>query len=99
MYKFEMKELIESFSIIEKRIIFESMDIQSEKLALINWLISVNDKSVIDEIKTLRFQRENTISKAELDEINEGKNDIKEGRSFTHEEVMENIQDRFQKLL
>lgn len=99
MYKFGMKELIESFSIIEKRIIFESMDIQSEKLELINWLISVNDKSVIDEIKTLRFQRENTISKAELDEINEGKNDIKEGRSFTHEEVMENIQDRFQKLL
>jgi len=99
MYKFGMKELIESFSIIEKRIIFESMDIQSEKLELINWLISVNDKSIIDEIKTLRFQRENTISKAELDEINEGKNDIKEGRSFTHEEVMENIQDRFQKLL
>lgn len=99
MYKFEMKELVEGFSIIEKRIIFESMDIQSEKLELINWLISVNDKSVIDEIKTLRFQRENTISKAELDEINEGKNDIKEGRSFTHEEVMENIQDRFQKLL
>ena len=44
MYKFGMKELIESFSIIEKRIIFESMDIQSEKLALINWLISVNGK-------------------------------------------------------
>ena len=99
MYKFEMKELVEGFSIIEKRIIFERMDIQSEKLALINWLISVNDKSVIDEIKTLRFQRENTISEDEIDEINEGKNDIKEGRSFAHEEVMENIQDRFQKLL
>lgn len=36
------------------------MDIQSEKLELINWLTSLNDQSIIAKIKALRSEKEET---------------------------------------
>jgi len=78
------------------------MNIQSEKLELINWLTGLNDQNTIEKIKALRnekVRRPKKLSKEERAEIEEGKKDIKAGRYFTHEEVMEDIENRFANLL
>lgn len=85
------------------------MDLQTELHWIQAELRKVKDPDLIRAIKSLlkynnkRFQNpENSwaeISEAERLEIEAGIKDVEEGRLFSHEEVMENVQNRFSKLL
>lgn len=85
------------------------MDLQSELHWIQAELRKVKDPDLIRAIKSLlkysnkRIQNsENSwaeISEAERQEIEAGVNDVENGRLFSHEEVMENVQNRFSKLL
>jgi len=72
----------------------KSMDIQAEKLKLIEWLLSLKDHSIIEK---LNFFKENvsekndwweTLSDFEKQSIDQGIKDIEEGKTLPHSEVM-----------
>jgi predicted transcriptional regulator len=69
------------------------MDIQSEKLRLIQWLAGLNDPSTIRAFIDLKKAREadwwDTISKDERAEIEEGLAQADRGEVVPHSEVME----------
>lgn len=71
----------------------QKMDIQSEKLKLIEWLISLQDQTVIEKLKFLRDNLSDTsdwwdtISEAEKESIDRGLKDIDSGRITPHSEV------------
>lgn len=71
------------------------MDIQLEKYKLLEWLISLKDENVISKIKELKSQNEGVLSQkiSETEElfIKAGLKDIEEGNTFTHHQVMEDI--------
>ncbi len=70
------------------------MDIQGEKLKLIEWLQSLTDQSIIEKLKLFKGNLLDktdwweTLSVAEIKLIDEGLKDIKEGRTKPHSEVM-----------
>ena len=69
------------------------MNIQAEKLRLIEWILKLQNKSVIAKLK--RIQEEhidsedwwNELSKEEKESIERGLKDIEEGRIHSHESV------------
>jgi len=67
------------------------MDIQSEKLSLIEWISRLNDSSVIEKIREIRKEYSksddwwNSLKKEEIESINRGLKDIEEGRVHSHE--------------
>lgn len=67
------------------------MDIQSEKLSLIEWISRLNDSSVIEKIRDIRKEYSksdnwwNSLKKEEIESINRGLKDIEEGRVHSHE--------------
>lgn len=69
------------------------MNIQSEKLKLIEWLLNLKDQSVIEKLKWLRENQNEAmdwwdeISEAEKVSIDRGLNDIENGRITSHESV------------
>ena len=69
------------------------MDIQAEKLKLIEWLAGLNDPSLIERIKLLKEQPETQtdwweeISPAERQAIDEGLEDARNGKITAHEQV------------
>jgi predicted transcriptional regulator len=73
------------------------MDIQFEKYKLIEWLMGVKDESVIAKLKTIQSKASessdwtNDISETEKLLINAGLKDIEQGNTFTHDEVMKEI--------
>jgi predicted transcriptional regulator len=75
------------------------MDIQLEKHKLMEWLINLKDESVISKLKTLKNNTTSSsdwadaISDSEKLMINAGLKDIKDGNTFTHEQVMKEIND------
>ncbi len=70
------------------------MDIQGEKLKLIEWLQSLTDQSIIEKLKLFKGNLLDktdwgeTLSEEEIKLIDEGLKDIKEGRTKPHSEVM-----------
>lgn len=70
------------------------MDIQAEKLKLIEWLTSLSDQSIIEKLKLFRENiSEKTdwwesLSKTEIESIDEGLKDIQEGKTLPNSEVM-----------
>lgn len=70
------------------------MDIQAEKLKLIEWLTSLSDQSIIEKLKLFRenFSEKTdwweSLSKSEIESIDEGLRDIEEGKTLPHSEVM-----------
>ena len=66
------------------------MDIQAEKLNIIQWLAGINDGNVILKIKELKKSNEEilAISIEEKVAIDKGLKSIEEGRFKTHEEVV-----------
>ncbi len=70
------------------------MDIQGEKLKLIEWLQSLTDQSIIEKLKLFKENLLDktdwweTLSVEEIKLIDEGLKDIKEGRTKPHSEVM-----------
>lgn len=68
------------------------MDIQSEKLQLIEWLAGLNDAKVLHEFITLKKKKEvdwwDKISAEERTEIEIGLAQADKGEVIPHEEVM-----------
>jgi predicted transcriptional regulator len=69
------------------------MNIQAEKLEIIQWLASINDSKTIKQFMLLKRSNEERISvnlsQPERDAIDRGLESIKEGRFKLHEEVRE----------
>lgn len=66
------------------------MNIQSEKLSLIEWIAGVNDYSVIEKLLSIKESHAKTkdwyakLNDEELASINRGLKDIEEGRMNSH---------------
>lgn len=73
------------------------MDIQMEKHKLMEWLISLNDESIISKIKKIKnsvptnSDWTDDVSNTEKSLIKTGLKDLKEGNTLTHEQVMKEI--------
>ncbi|MEQ9426445.1 MAG: hypothetical protein RJQ09_18630 [Cyclobacteriaceae bacterium] len=69
------------------------MDIQSEKLNLIEWITSLNDISIIEKIKDLRTKT--TEDRIRIDEyskeLDEADAEIEKGEYLTHEDAVREI--------
>jgi len=69
------------------------MNIQTEKLSLIEWILKLNDSSVIQKIREIKEDYSKSeswwesLKKEELESINRGLKDIEEGRVHYHESV------------
>ena len=67
------------------------MNLQIEKLDLIEWITRINDATVIDKLRQIKEDYSNsedwwdTLKKEELESINRGLKDIEEGRIHSHE--------------
>ncbi|MEP5612766.1 MAG: hypothetical protein ABJP45_10980 [Cyclobacteriaceae bacterium] len=68
------------------------MDIQTEKLRLIEWLAGLNDTTTLNELITLKKKKEadwwDEIGAEERAEIEEGLREADRGELMTHEEVI-----------
>ena len=72
------------------------MKLDSEKLEIINWIVSLSDESIIHKIKLLKERDKNIdwwdeISEAEKASIRRGLKDAKAGRIVSHKEVIKSI--------
>ncbi|MEO7871011.1 MAG: hypothetical protein ABIT08_00330 [Bacteroidia bacterium] len=69
------------------------MNIQSEKLKLIEWLVALQDKTIIEKLKYLKENISDsadwwdTISEAEKESIDRGLKDVENGRTTPHSEI------------
>ena len=67
------------------------MNIQAEKLNLIEWISRLNDTSIIDKLKNIQNDYSksqdwwDTLNKEELDSINRGLKDFEERRVHSHD--------------
>ncbi len=67
------------------------MNIQSEKLELIDWIARLNDSSIIAKLRELKASYSQskdwweTLKSEELESIERGLKDIEEGRVHSHE--------------
>jgi len=79
------------------------MDIQTEKKNLMEWISKLEDKSIIEDIKFLRDNSSNEkdwwddLSEEEKKGIEEGLRDIEEGRTYTYEQVKDEVKKWFTK--
>ena len=71
------------------------MDIQAEKLSLIEWISRINDQSIIAKLKNLQADYIGSddwwdeLNQEEKESIERGLKDIEEGRVHSHETVKE----------
>lgn len=69
------------------------MNIQAEKLKLIEWMAGLTDQTLIERIKFLKENQLSTadwweeISQAEKDAVDEGLADAQNGKVMAHEDV------------
>ena len=67
------------------------MNIQTEKLDLIEWISKLNDTSIIDKLRQVKEDYSNSkdwwdaLEKEEIESINRGLKDFEEGRIHSHE--------------
>jgi hypothetical protein len=67
------------------------MNIQTEKLDLIEWISKLNDSKIIDKLRKLKDDYSkskdwwDTLKKEEIDSINRGLKDFEEGRTHSHD--------------
>jgi len=77
------------------------MDIQIEKYKLIEWLMNLEDESIISKLKAIMSKNADAsdwaddISETEKLLINAGLKDLEEGNTFTHEQVMKEINEAY----
>ncbi|MFN0189757.1 MAG: hypothetical protein ACKVQV_13735 [Bacteroidia bacterium] len=70
------------------------MDIHAEKLKLIEWLLSLNDKGVIEKLNVFKDNFSSsqdwweTLSEAQRESIEKGLKDIEDGKVISHKDVM-----------
>lgn len=95
-----LKRRAKSLSLYEP--IKKEMNIQGEKLDIIQWLASVNDIRIIKQFILLKRSNEDTtfinLTQAEKDAIDEGLQSIKDGRFKSHEEVTEITKKKYPQL-
>lgn len=69
-----------------------SMDIQAEKLRLIEWITSLNDASVIDQIIALKSSKEldwwDSLTKEQKEDIEAGISDLDSGKKKLFTEII-----------
>ncbi len=75
------------------------MDVQLEKYKIIEWITSLKDVSVIKRLKSLQEESQDedwwdTLSAAEKEGIQKGLQDIEDGNTISHEEVMNQLKKR-----
>lgn len=69
------------------------MNIQAEKLGLIDWISKLNDVSVLQKLIQVHYdyvkspERKGELSLDEIQAIERGLDDVKEGRVHPHETV------------
>jgi len=68
------------------------MNAQVEKLSLIEWIIRLNDQSILERILRIKEQSgqedwNNTLSKSEMESIDRGINDLKAGKVRPHSQA------------
>nr|WP_319398618.1 hypothetical protein [uncultured Carboxylicivirga sp.] len=69
------------------------MNIQTEKLSLIEWISKLNDTSIIEKLSKIKDDYSKSddwwdaLKKDELDSINRGLEDFEEGRTHSQEEA------------
>lgn len=77
----------------------KSMDIQTEKLNLIQWLAGLNDVDTIKEFITLKKEKEadwwDEISEEERSAINEGIAQLDRGEGISYEQVMKEVRENY----
>ncbi len=66
------------------------MDIQHEKLSLIEWISRLNDSSIIEKLRAIqeyyaKSEDSQALKKEELESIKRGLKDIEEGKIHSHE--------------
>lgn len=67
------------------------MNIQTEKLDLIEWITKLNDSGIIERLRKIKEDYSkskdwwDTLKKEEIDSINKGLLDFEEGRIHSHE--------------
>lgn len=77
------------------------MDVQLEKYKLMVWLMNLKDESVISKLKTIKNSLSTSsdwaddISDTEKSLINAGLKDVEQGNTFTHEQVMKEINEAY----
>lgn len=77
------------------------MDIQIEKYKLMEWLINLKDESIISKLREIKNSRSvysdwaDDISETEKLLIEAGLKDIEDGNTFTHEQVMKEINEAY----
>ena len=73
------------------------MDIQATKAELIAWLKSVNDTSVLKQVTAIKDQKDwwDTISEKERKAIDDGIEQIEQGKGIPHDEVMSSVRSQF----
>ena len=68
-----------------------NMNIQTEKLGLIEWISKLNDISIIEKLKSIRedylksVDWWDTLNKEELESIERGLKDLEDGKIHSHE--------------
>jgi len=75
------------------------MDIQAEKLSLIQWLAGLNDPKVLKEFITLKKSNEidwwDEITEEERLAINEGIIQLDRGEGIPHDQVMKEVRQKY----
>ncbi|MCB0400093.1 MAG: hypothetical protein KDD26_10825 [Winogradskyella sp.] len=77
------------------------MDIQLEKYKLMEWLINLKDESIISKLKNIKNGLSTSsdwaddVSETEKLLVEAGLKDIEEGKTFTHEQVMKEINEAY----
>ncbi|MBZ0246604.1 MAG: hypothetical protein K8H85_11710 [Cyclobacteriaceae bacterium] len=71
------------------------MDIQAEKLELIEWLANLNDASVIDKIKAIKSRKDldwwESLSEEQKQDIEAGISDLDSGRKKPFNQVIRKL--------
>jgi hypothetical protein len=76
--------------------------LEHRKIQLISMITQLHDSDVLDSIENLLLESKkdwwDTISEAEKKAIDQGLDDIKNGRVIPHEQVMKEFDERFKAL-
>ena len=74
------------------------MDIQAEKLSLIEWIAKVDDDRIIKQFKALQQTSEASLSsltEREKAAIDQGLKSIEEGKVHEHDPVMQSTKEKY----
>jgi len=76
---------------------FSDMDIQAEKLDIIHWLSTLEDRKLISQLASLKNSTTQNIqlSAEEKEAIDIALKSVEEGRVLTHEEVMSKTKNKY----